>query len=50
LGLTQSKKIIQTFPYAVINGKPKNKLRDLMDKKDFDGLLKFLEASKDKSN
>ncbi len=50
LGLTQARKLIQTFPYHVFNEKSKIKLRNLIDKKDFDGLLEFLEASKDKSN
>ncbi|MFW9819720.1 MAG: N-6 DNA methylase [Candidatus Thorarchaeota archaeon] len=50
LGLTQARKLIQTFPYHVINEKSKIKLRNLIDKKDIDGLLRFLEASKHKSN
>ncbi|MFX0021699.1 MAG: SAM-dependent DNA methyltransferase, partial [Candidatus Hermodarchaeota archaeon] len=50
LGLTQARKLIQTFPYSVIDEKSKIKFRDLIDKKDLNGLLKFLEASKDKSN
>ncbi|MFX1240187.1 MAG: N-6 DNA methylase [Promethearchaeota archaeon] len=50
LGLTQARKLIQTFPYSVIDEKSKIKFRDIVDKKDFNRLLKFLEASKDKSN
>jgi type I restriction-modification system DNA methylase subunit len=50
LGLTQARKLIQTFPYIKLNNQSKYKLRDLIDKKDFNGLMEFLEASKDKSN
>jgi len=50
LGLTQVRKLIQTFPYHEINNKFKIKLRDLLDKKDINSLLKFLKASKYKSN
>ncbi|MFX0040499.1 MAG: N-6 DNA methylase [Promethearchaeota archaeon] len=50
LGLTQVKKLIQTFPYHKINSKFIQKLRDLIEKKYFDGLLDLLNASKDESN
>jgi len=50
LGLTQVKKLIQTFPYYKINSKFIQKLRDLIDNKDFDGLLEVLNAGKDESN
>ncbi|MFX0004856.1 MAG: SAM-dependent DNA methyltransferase, partial [Candidatus Hermodarchaeota archaeon] len=50
LGLTQVKKLIQTFPYHNINSKFKQKLRDLIDNKDFEGLLELLNAGKDESN
>ncbi|MFW9826301.1 MAG: SAM-dependent DNA methyltransferase [Candidatus Thorarchaeota archaeon] len=50
LGLTQARKLIQTFPYRSLNEKSKIKFRDFIDKKDFNGLLEFLDASEDKSN
>jgi len=50
LGLTQVRKLIQTFPYNKINEEFKGKLSDLIYKKDFDDLLELLKACKDKSN
>ena len=50
LGLTQVRKLIQTFPYSKLNYNFKEKLKDLIVKKDFNNILELLKASKDKSN
>ena len=50
LGLIQTKKLIQTFPYNEINDEFKDNLNYLVDRRDFDNLLKLLKACKDKSN
>jgi hypothetical protein len=50
LGLTQARKLIQTFPYNEINEEFKSKLMELIDKKEIDKLLELLKACKDKGN
>ena len=50
LGLTQARNLIKTFPYQSIKNNSYFKLKDLIKNKDFDGLLKSLKASKDKSD
>ncbi|MFX1378038.1 MAG: N-6 DNA methylase [Promethearchaeota archaeon] len=49
LGLTQVRKLIQTFPYHERDNKFRIKLNDLIENKDFIGLLELLNASQDKS-
>ncbi len=50
LGLTQVRKLIQTFPYSELNDEFKEKLNELIENRDFNSILKFLKACKDKSN
>jgi hypothetical protein len=50
LGLTQVRKLIQTFPYYDFNDNLRHKLSDLIDKKDFDGLIDLLNTCQNKSN
>ncbi len=50
LGLTQVRRLIQTFPYSILNEDIAEKLNGLINKKDFNGILEFLKACKDKSN
>ncbi len=50
LGLTQVRKLIQTFPYSKLNYNFKEKLKDLIVNKNFNSILELLKASKDKSN
>lgn len=50
LGLTQVRRLIQTFPYSEINDDFNEKLNDLINNKDFNGILELLKACKDKSN
>jgi hypothetical protein len=39
LGLTQVRKLIQTFPYMMMNEKFNQKLDSLIEEKDLDGIL-----------
>jgi hypothetical protein len=41
LGLTQVKKLIQTFPYMTLNEEFNQKLEDLIEKEDLDGIIKL---------
>ncbi len=50
LGLTQVRKLIQTFPYSELYDDFKKKLNDLINNKDFNGILELLKACQDKSN
>ncbi len=50
LGLTQVRSLIQTFPYSKMNEELKEKLNELINKKNFNDILDFLKACKDKSN
>jgi len=50
LGLTQVRRLIHTFPFSEKNDDFKKKLNDLIKNKDFNGILEFLKACKDKSN
>jgi hypothetical protein len=50
LGLTQTRRLIQTFPFEKLNKAFRNQLRKLISKKDFKGILEnFRQACKDKS-
>jgi len=46
LGLTQAKKLIQTFPILEINKKKKEVLKEMCKNKDVEGIIKFLEEIK----
>jgi len=50
LGLTQVRKIIQTFPHRNMSKKIRENLKDLIKEKDFKGVLKQLEACKKESD
>ncbi|MHA2398915.1 MAG: N-6 DNA methylase [Promethearchaeota archaeon] len=49
LGLTQTRRLIQTFPFKELNKEFRNKLIELVKKKDFSGILENFQACKDKS-
>jgi hypothetical protein len=49
LGLTQTRRLIQTFPFKKLNKEFRNKLIELVKKKDFSGILENFQACKDKS-
>jgi hypothetical protein len=44
LGLTQVRKLIQTFPYATMNENFNQKLTALIEKQDLDAILDLLDA------
>jgi len=46
LGLTQVRKLIQTFPFIIINKEFKDRLRVLIDRKDLDSILDLLNTCK----
>ena len=50
LGLTQVRKLIQTFPYSKINEDLKEKLNSLIKNKDFKSIVELLKTCKYKSN
>ncbi|MFX1389183.1 MAG: SAM-dependent DNA methyltransferase, partial [Promethearchaeota archaeon] len=50
LGLTQARALIQTFPYYDGSVKYGEKLRKFIQEENFDGILKVLNACKDKCN
>lgn len=50
LGLSQAKKLIQTFPLLELDKENKNKLKELIDKKDCEGIISFLRIVKQKNN
>ncbi|MFX1309165.1 MAG: N-6 DNA methylase [Promethearchaeota archaeon] len=50
LGLTQVRKLIQTFPYRELNEELRSKLNDLIKEKDFNNILELLNTCKDKGN
>ena len=50
LGLTQVRKLIQTFPYKKLNYEYKKMLFNLIEKKDFDKIILFLETCKKEGN
>jgi hypothetical protein len=50
LGLTQTRKLIQTFPKKKISQEIKENLGNLIKKKDFDELLELLKTCKKESN
>lgn len=50
LGLTQTRKLIQTFPYNKISHEVKENLFNLIKKKNFDKLLELLKTCKEESN
>ena len=50
LGLTQVRKLIETFPYSEINDDFKEKLKDLINKENFNGIMELLKTCKDKRN
>ena len=50
LGLTQVRKLIQTYPHINTTQKVKDKLAEIIEKKDFNRVLGQLEACKKKSN
>jgi hypothetical protein len=50
LGLIQVRKLIQTYPYYVENEKFKEKLKELIQRKNFNEVLKLLDTSKNKGN
>jgi hypothetical protein len=49
LGLTQTRRLIQTFPYKKLNKEFRNKLIELVKNKDFNAILENFQACKDKS-
>ncbi|MFX1456360.1 MAG: N-6 DNA methylase [Promethearchaeota archaeon] len=48
LGLTQVRKLIQTFPYRMLSEKFNQKLKVLIEKRDFNGILDLFNASQEK--
>jgi len=50
LGLTQTRKLIQTFPYDKICQEIKENLFNLIKKKNFDSVLELLKTCKEESN
>lgn len=50
LGLTQVRKLIQTYPHYEKSEKFKEKLKNFVHNKNFEGLLKLLDTCKNKSN
>lgn len=50
LGLTQARKLIQTYPYTNISLRLKEKLANFIRKKDYNGVLEQLKTCKKESN
>jgi len=44
LGLSQAKKLIETFPILLLKEKEKEELKELIDKKDAEGVISFIKA------
>ena len=44
LGLTQTRKLIETFPYGKLTSNKTQELKSLITSKDFDGILDFLQS------
>lgn len=50
LGLTQTKKLIETFPYRKLESKIRNSLNLFIHNKDFNNIISLLNACKNESN
>jgi hypothetical protein len=50
LGLTQTRKLIQTFPHKKMSQENKENLINIIEKKNFDKLLEFLKTCKEEGN